>query len=308
MPLIAQRACMAAKEEGTEGSAETLTNADAFLCYEPSFDDVTDIHERNPIRPTLSQMNPVTGRYYGVLTFKVELKGSGTAGTAPEWGKLFKFCKMTHTNVPVTSDTYTPASSGDPSCTVAFYVDGKRYQLAGARGTWRFSANVGEIVMVEFTFWGIATITDQTLLSSISYDDTVPEPLLGTSLTVHSDTDFICEMFELDLGNTLALRPDISATTGIKSILVPDRKCVGSIKVEERLVSDEDIYGKLFDGTEGNLSVTLGATAGNICTITAPKLRYTDITQEFRDGILVLTCAFQLNMSSGDDEISLAFT
>lgn len=308
MPLIAQRAVMAAKEETVEGTPETLAAADAFLSFEPSFDYDLETHDRNPIRPTLSMLNPVSGRRYGILTFKCELKGSGTAGTAPKFGKLFKFCKMTETIVAVTSVTYTPASTGDPSCTIAFYVDGKRYQLAGARGTWKFTANVGEPVMVEFTFWGKATITDQTLLSSITFDSTEPQPLLNTSLTIHADTSHIAANLEMDIANTLALRPDISQSDGIKSILIPDRRPVGAIQVEERTVADFDYYGRLQNGTLGNFSTVLGATAGNITTITAPQVRFMELGQEFRDGILVLNLAMMFILSSGDDEISIALT
>lgn len=308
MPLIAQRALMVAKQEVTEGTAETLANTDGFLCYEPTFDEVTDIHDRDPIRNSLSPMTPVTGRRYGVMTFKIEVKGSGTAGTAPEWGKLMKFCKMTETVVAVTSVTYTPASTGDASATIAFYVDGKRYQLVGARGTWRFAASVGEIVFLEFTFWGKCTITDQTLLTGTTFNSTIPQPLLSTAFTLHANTAHIVESVEMDIANTLALRPDISQSDGIKSVLVPNRRPVGSIKVEERLASDFDFYGRLFAGTTGNFSLTLGATAGNIMTITAPVARIIEIGQEFRDGILVLNVGLIFVMSSGDDEISLALT
>jgi hypothetical protein len=309
MPLIAQRAVMAAKQETVEGTAETLVNTDAFLVYEPSFDEVTDIHDRDPFRPTLSQMSPVTGKRYGVMTFKVELKGSGTAGTAPEWGKLLKFCKMAETVVPATSVTYLPASTADPSGTIAFYVDGKRYQIVGARGTWRFSANVGEFVLLEFTFWGAKpTITDTAILTGTTFNSTIPQAVLSTLFTFHSLTTHIVETVEIDIANSMALRPSIAESDGIKSVLIPTRRPVGSMKVEETLVGTFDFYGRLYAGTTGNYSLTLGATAGNIVVITAPVVRIIEIGQEFRDGILVLNVGLMFVMSAGDDEISIALT
>jgi hypothetical protein len=308
MPLIAQRAALAAKQETVEGTPETLAAADVILVYEPTFDDPTDIHERNPIRPTLSQMNQVAGRRYGRLTFKVDLKGSGTAGTAPEWGKLLKFCKMSETIVPATSVTYAPVSTGDPSATLAFYVDGKKYQIAGARGTFRFAASVGEIIRLEFEFWGIVSIVDAALLTGTTFDTTVPVPFMGSAFTLHADANFIAESFEFDLANELALRPSIKAATGIASVLVSNRVPVGAIKVEERLVADFDLYGKKYTNVEGSLSMPVGATAGNIVTLTAPKVRFTDLPQEFRDNILVINVGLRFNMSAGDDEISIALT
>ncbi|MCK7495178.1 MAG: hypothetical protein MZW92_31855 [Comamonadaceae bacterium] len=43
------------------------------------------------------------------LTFDVEIKGSGAAGTAPELGVLLKGCGFGETVVAVTSVTYAPA-------------------------------------------------------------------------------------------------------------------------------------------------------------------------------------------------------
>jgi hypothetical protein len=58
------------------------------------------------------------------------------------------------------------------------------------------------------------------------------------------------------------------------------------------------------------MSYTLGATPGNICTLSAPKAQITDVGDGDRDSIRTNEIEGQLNGSTvaGDDELSLAFT
>jgi hypothetical protein len=75
-------------------------------------------------------------------------------------------------------------------------------------------------------------------------------------------------------------------------------------------VAAHDFYGRWKAGTLGALSMVLGALAGNILTITAPKLQYTKHAEGDRDGIATLGSDFALvrSASSGNDEASFAFT
>ena len=52
----------------------------------------------------------------------------------------------------------------------------------------------------------------------------------------------------------------------------------------------------------------VGATAGNIVTITLPKTQYTDAPYGDRNGILTFDVGLQFNQNSGDDEISIVMT
>ena len=104
------------------------------------------------------------------------------------------------------------------------------------------------------------------------------------------------------------MRPDINQSSGYKSVRIGSREPVLSLDPEKVLVATHDFYGLMRAGTEGALSTVLGATAGNICTITAPKVQYVKVDEAARDGIRSLGIDCQLNRSSGDDELSIAFT
>jgi hypothetical protein len=122
---------------GTEGtkptwsSVETAGNSDVLL-YEPRFQDNTEFAERAPFRAQIGMLASVPTTKTGTVTFTAELKGSGTAGTAPQIGKLLRACGTKQTInsgtavigavtrvvgtgtgvVPVLTGTYTGTKSG----------------------------------------------------------------------------------------------------------------------------------------------------------------------------------------------------
>ncbi|MBN2060701.1 MAG: hypothetical protein JW882_09835 [Deltaproteobacteria bacterium] len=306
--MLIERAQIAAKLESEEGTAETLTNAEALLVFNPKFNPEIEQFRRNPVRSTLSQLASVSGKRRATLEFDVELKGSGTKGTPPEYGDLLKACKMSETIVAVTSVTYAPASSGDSSITLALYEDGVCYKMWGARGDMSLKLKAGEPVMIHFVFTAADfSVTDVALLTGCSYDATIPQPFMNASFQV-SSYSAIVENLDLALKNKVALRPSANAASGHLSAVITNREPGGSLDPEMVLVATEDFFGDWRSGTTGALTATIGSVAGNIATITAPAVRYTGISPADREGIRTLGLDFDLAMSSGDDELSIALT
>jgi len=84
---------IAAKIESVEGTAETLAAADStFNVYDPKFNPNVPYYQRNPARSSFTKYPGVPGPKAGAITFGVEMKGSGTASTAPGFSKLLKAC------------------------------------------------------------------------------------------------------------------------------------------------------------------------------------------------------------------------
>lgn len=305
--LRTQVAVLAAKVEVTEGTAETLAGADGFLALTGEFQRNLNMLDRDPLRPTLSQLASVPGAYNSSIRTRVEGKGSGTAGTAPEFGKLLRACGFAETVSASTSVTYLPASSGEPSLTVAHYENGIRHLIAGARGNVTFGGAVGEFLAFDFDFLGVEdSITDVAIISP-TFQSTVPRPLLSTSFSLHGFSAK-CTSFSIDMGNTITPRQDMSKASGFISTIIGNRRPVGNFVVEKELVATKDWYGIWKAGTESTLSLVLGATAGNILTVTAPKVQIMNITEQDDGGIKKLSIDVKFNLSAGDDELSLAFT
>lgn len=84
---------LAGKIEAIEGAAEPLAAADAKVwVYNPSIDFDPEMFERNLAMASFTQVPQVVGKRPGQMSFNLELKGSGTAVTAPEWARYLQAC------------------------------------------------------------------------------------------------------------------------------------------------------------------------------------------------------------------------
>lgn len=96
-PLSTRRRVLAAKIEQTEGTAETLTAAEAkFLPYDLAFADQTELFQREPVRQTFSPLGQLVGAELAEITARIELRGSGSVATAspPAWKTLTQLCAL----------------------------------------------------------------------------------------------------------------------------------------------------------------------------------------------------------------------
>lgn len=308
MSLNVNRSILAVAEESVEGTAESLVAGDAVLAANIKVTPEVETDDRVAMSASLSPWGKVPGAISGKASFDVEIKGSGAAGTAPEFGLLLQACGFLETVDAGVSVTYTPASSSIPSLTIGHYLDGKRYQLAGCRGTVKFTFEEGKIVKASFEFTGTSyTETDAALLSGVSYDSTIPRPFLDASFALDSYAAIIQQM-EIDMGNTVSLRPDANSTGGYISAIISSREPKLTVNPEDVLVATKNWYSTMTAGTQIAMTVTLGSTAGNICTVTAPKAQISSLGNSDRDGTSVRDIEAILCRNSGDDELSIAFT
>lgn len=91
--MLIRKRQLAAKIEGTEGTAETLTAAEAkFLVYNPKVAHEIEMFTRDPVRSSFSGMGKIAGKRPAGLSFRLELRGSGTKTIDPAWITLLKGC------------------------------------------------------------------------------------------------------------------------------------------------------------------------------------------------------------------------
>lgn len=312
--ILSNRQVVASKIETTEGTVISLAAADANVqvLEPPKFESNITMFDRKLIDISLSPFKMIPGTRLATISFKVENKGSGTAGTAPAIGRLLKACGFGETVVAVTSVTYAPISdiTAIPTLTIAAYVDGVRKQLRGARGNVKYSAKDGEIGVFEFTFVGVYdSVSDQTLLTPSGVETTVPVALLSAVFSVASFSAFVSQI-SFDLGNTLTPRADINKAEGYISTLLTARNPKGSFDPELELVATHDWYGRWIAGTTGVLTWKHPGSAGNICTFNVPVCQYVKISDGERDGMALANTDFLMvrSASSGNDELSIAYT
>lgn len=312
--ILSNRQIVAAKIEAVEGTVETLAAADANVqILEPAkWEPNISMFERKLMDISYSNFKQIPGTRLATISLKVENKGSGTAGTAPALGKLFRACGFGETVVAVTSVTYAPVSAlaSIPTLTVAIYQDGIRKQIRGARGNVKYSAKSGEPGMFEFTFIGVYdAVTDQSLLTPSGVETTVPVALLSALFSVAGFSAFVSTV-SFDMGNTLTPRPDINQASGYISTLLTSRNPKGSFDPELETVATHDWYGRWLAGTTGVLTWRHPGAAGNICIFSVPVCQYIKINDGDRDGVALAPVEFLMARSAvgGNDEVSLAYT
>ncbi|MDH5738729.1 MAG: hypothetical protein OEY77_00220 [Nitrospira sp.] len=309
--ILSNRVVLAGKEEAVEGTAETLVGADANnLIMEPKFEADIPMFVRKFLDNSLSPYVDIATTQAGAIAFKVEVKGSGTAGTAPACGKYLKACGFGETVVASTSVTYAPISAlaSIPTMTLATYRDGLRKLITGARGNMKYAGKSGEPGMFEFEFAGVGSdVTDVALPTPSGVETTIPFPLLSAAFSIASFQAFVSQL-QFDMANTLQRRGDINQSTGFISTLLTAREPKGSFDPEDELVATHDFYGRWKGNTTGVLTWKHGLTAGNIVTFNIPKAQYTKIAEGDRNGIATLNSDFGMKRTAGNDELSIAFT
>lgn len=305
--LHKQRAVLAASIEAVEGTAETLAAGDGILALGAEFKRNIEMVPNDPLRPTFSQLARIPGKRTASISTSVQGKGSGTAGTPPEFDALIRACGFGVTNVAVTSDTYDFVSTGFESITMAHYEDGMRHQIAGARGNFAIGGAVGELLIFNFDMQGVEDSVTDTALITPTYQTAVPQPLLSTTFTLFGAT-VIGSSFSIDCGNVVTPRQDFTRASGHISVAYGNRVPVGNFVFEKELVAVADWYGRLVAGTEGIFQLVLGATGGNIITVNCPNTQIVDITEQDDGGKAMLSVDVAFNLSTGDDEFSIVFT
>ncbi len=143
MPYLrARNAVILAKIESTEGTENAPAVTDAILVENPQLNPAATLITTNEVTGTLDGAGPIVGGMKMDLSFDVYLKGSGTAGTAPEVGDLLKACGwaevITGTAVPASPEacaaggSTTTAVLGTSASTTAQAYRGMPINFSGA--------------------------------------------------------------------------------------------------------------------------------------------------------------------------------
>lgn len=308
--LSTRNSQLALKIEAVEGTMEALVAADVILASSPKFTPGLKMYERAD-KAMAGDMSPVAnipGLRDGKITFDVELCGGGTAGAAPHYSSAMRCCGAEETIVALTSVTYKPISDNIPSCTVAFYEDGKIKRIWGARGSAVIKYIDGEPAVISFTFTGADwQVVDGPLLTGVTYPSTVPPVFMGVTFSVGA-YEAVINSVEHDLGNTVALRKGVSSSSGHISGRITARKSTLKIDPEDVLAADHDFFATWRSGALVAVSAGFGGAPGNTINFTAPKAQYQTVSGADRDKISTLDINAMLTRDVGNDEWQIQIT
>lgn len=314
MPRLRKQTVLLAKIEAAYNTDPSpVEGTDAMLVEEPSWSFVNQrMIEQPAVKNTLGTRPHIYGATLAQVTCTVTLRGSGAAGTAPEYGPLLKACGMSETVNAGTSVVYTPSSptppSGDhDSVTIYLYMAGKLHQFTGCRGTWELNATAGEPARITFTLTGHYAGDSDTALASPTYQDVLAPQVVSGAFTMGGDSVVINDL-GLNIGNTVDVPPSVNASDGYSEIIVTGRDVTGSFNPEEVSKATKDFISEWQSGTSQAMNIGPIGSANNQWQITAPAIYYRDIAPGERNGLNIYDIGFGAAEDSGDDEITLTFT
>jgi len=305
-----------AKEEATYGLDPTPTvGSNAIDAEKISLSYEGDVLERNPVRGYLSPVEPAgIGKRSVKLSFDVEIKGSGSVGTAAKIGDLLEACGFAETVSAGSAVSYAPASGAVKSVTMYLYdlQDSGScvlHKIKGARGTFQLNAAAGQIAKLSFTFNGLYELpTDAAAPSAPTYGSTKPAVVESAQLTLNGVTSLVVQEVSVDVQNNIVAADDVNAATGISKFALTGRKPTGKITPEAVLLATYDFWTDWVNATARAASMVIGATAGNIVTISMPKLNIDSVSLGDKSGILTRELPFRAAANAGNDELSFIFT
>lgn len=311
MALLTRKRLILAKTETTEGT-DAVPSGTTNAILVRNLDIVpmqSDVKQRELIRPYLGNYEQFLANTRVEVTFEVELAGSGTAGTAPNYGPLLKACGLSETIVAVTSVTYAPVSASFSSCTIYFHNDGVRHILTGCRGTFEMNCQVGEIPTLKFMMTGVYNAPTDVALPSATYQNQVT-PLIfkngnTSAFTIYSYSA-ILQSLTFQMANSVLYRELVG---GSKQVLITDRKPAGTCMIEAPAIATKDFFGIGTGVSTGAISVLHGTTAGNKVTFAANQADISQPAYSDLNGIQMLSMPLVFTpTTAGNDEMSLAFT
>ncbi|MFV0642918.1 MAG: phage tail tube protein [Sphingomonadaceae bacterium] len=165
--------------------------------------------QRNVEKPYFGASPSIPVGLHSVLTFDIELAGSGAAGTAPGWGPILRMCAIAETVTAATSVEYTPITDDPESGTIYMAIDSIRHVMLGTRGTASFSLNAQGIPTASITLTGLFTLptTEAKIAPDLSaFQAPLVATKVNTPLFTIGGQAMRLRDFQFDLGNDVQRR------------------------------------------------------------------------------------------------------
>jgi hypothetical protein len=290
------------KAESSYGVDPSPVAANAIQCFDLKMSRVDEIVPRRTVMPYMSNMAPLLGKQYRELSFKSYLDGSGTQGARV--AALFDACGLNQSSaVGYTQWDPLAISAAFPSVTAYRYIgdiggaSAALEKLTGCRVNLNIVAEVGELLVLEWTLRGIYQVATSATFVSPTFGTLSPLTVRGCTITVGGSAAQPLKSVKFGLNNEVALRPDMTATYGIQGFEIMACKPGGTLDPEETSAIFPTTEAAMDARTQQALSVQVGSAANGFL-IYAPKIVFTELGEGDRDGIYAHEIAFDCSPSS----------
>ncbi len=315
MVSLTKRSLLLAELEVTEGTDPVPTPAlNSILISDLVVKVNGELLTRNFSRPSLSPLAHVIGLSDVDVTFKTELKGSGSAdgglaADVPEIDPLLQACgfAVTLNAGPAGDITYDPASDSLKTVTLYSYPDGLLHKIHACRGSVAFNADAGKFGELSWTFKGLyITPTDAPIPAGAVFNQEKPPPFLNANLTFDGYSPVV-QSFAFDLANDIQRREDANSAEGVIGFVLGGRDTQGSFNPEAVLEATHTFWADWKSAKEKAFSATFGSVLGARIDITAPKVQAREMSYGDRNTVRTYDIPLTFAQNLGDDEVQLKF-
>lgn len=312
MPKAWNRKVILLKTEATEGtdSAPVVgTDALRVLNYQPNFMDADG--KVRAIEKAFLGADPVAmANFKRGASFNLEIHGGGAAGTAPQWMSALRFAGFAApTLVASTSATQAPTSTV-PSATHWAWIDNLLLKTIGARASVGYTIEDDEIPVFNYTLLGrpATLLAEESAPGNPTFAGVV-DPVIASS----EATTFTLDGFAVPLRRmTMNANVDLQ----FRSLIGPQdrvayrqRNWNGQIVIEVPDLTAKNYFTNIRSGATMASSLVHGTTAGNIVTITHPRLQITgNVELSEEQNALMATIPVTALPNAGNDEVQFVAT
>ncbi|MCV2365533.1 hypothetical protein LNV23_18955 [Paucibacter sp. DJ1R-11] len=317
MPRYIKNTAILAKIETTAGTDAVPTGAaDAVLVSELS---ITPLEAQNVdralVRPFFGASEQLVATAYLRCSFTVELAGSGTAATAPQWGDLLLACATAEALLATPNRVeYTPVSTALKTLTIYWYDDGVLHKMVGAMGNCKLSAKVGDRPKLMFDFMGVDAGISAATPSGVAFTAWKTPPTMAKANVV--DITLGCTYatgalsggsvvpstgIELDLGNSV----NFVALLSNERIDITDRQVSGHVDLDLTAAQEVSYMATVKANNTQGLGLTIGTAAGNKIILFAPAVQLINPTKQELNGSRLVGFDCRFVPVSGNDEVRL---
>lgn len=319
MPRYIRNTAILAKVEATAGTDANPTGAaDAVLVSDLS---ITPLEAQNVdralVRPFFGASEQLVATAFVRCSFTVELAGSGTAATAPQWGDLLLGCAMSESTGLTAPNRveYLPATTNLKTLTIYWYDDGVLHKLLAAMGNVKLSAKVGDRPKLQFEFTGIdggisaatpgaLTLTTWKTPPTMTKANVVDIKLGVTSYATGALTGgtlYASTGIELDFGNQV----NHVALLSNERVDITDRSISGHVDLDLTAANEVSFMATVKANTTQGFGIDIGTTAGNRIMLHAPALQLINPTKQDLNGSRLIGYDLRLVPVAGNDELRI---
>ena len=312
MTRLIRNTAILAKLETTAGTDAVPTGTDdAMLISNASFEYQVNNVDRALLRGYLGASEQLVGTRFVKASFECEITGSGTAGTAPVWGRLLQACAFAE-ETTATYAAYKPVSTGMKTATIQYADDGLIHTMLGCMGNVEFAMGEGERPLFKFNFLGIdggvaeGANPSQTLTAWKS-PLVVTDPNSGdikfggtyAAGVLTGGTSYMSRGLSLNMGNDVKT----FAMLGGQSVGVTDRQVTGSLQLELSAAEDVALITSINANALASLSFEHGTTAGYKVAFFAPAVQRINYKKADYQGRRNSGMELRLTPLAGNDEL-----